>query len=145
MKDTKKLLDLDVLVAQYKSHAPSSMDPRIVKYVQSPSNDDGPLFRCDRPLADNLPGPLLHPTFGEFEDNLHNPYLLTRDDHAFVREFCDKSVQFFGKEIDQQSKIWAIFWEYLKRDISSSKIKAASNIRCDSVSVQLSISHLHYS
>jgi hypothetical protein len=73
----------------------------------------------------------LHPAFGEFEDNLHDPCLLTRDDHAFVREFCDKSLQFFGKEIDRQNVILALLTEYLRRDISSPKIEDGSNISCD--------------
>ena len=41
---------LDTRIAQYKKHAPSSLEPTTVSHLQSPSNGDGPLYRCDRPL-----------------------------------------------------------------------------------------------
>jgi hypothetical protein len=107
------------------------MDAHTVKHFQCASNDDTPLFRCDRPLADILLGPLLYPVFGKFEDNLHNPCLQTRDDYAFVQEFCDKSVRFFKKEIDRQIKIRGLLKQYLKRDITSPRIDGGSSIYCD--------------
>ena len=93
-KDTKTLLDRDALEARYRQHAPSSMDLHTVKHIQFLSNDDGLLFRCDRPLTDTLLGLLLHSIFGEFENNSHNLCLQTRDDHAFVKEFCKRNEPF---------------------------------------------------
>ena len=120
-----------MLEARYRHHAPSSIDPHTVKHVQFPSNDDGPLFRCNRPLTNILPGLLLHLVFGEFEDNLHNLCLQTRDDHAFVKEFCKRSEPFLKKEIDHQNETWGLLKVYLKTNITSPRIEARSGIYCD--------------
>lgn len=73
---------------------------------------------------------MLHPVFGEFEDNLHDLSLQTPGDHAFVREFCDKSGVFFKKEKERENVIWGLLKEYL-RNITSPKIETGSIISCD--------------
>ncbi|KAG0603955.1 hypothetical protein M758_10G133500 [Ceratodon purpureus] len=85
----KALSGPPTIMRRYKEQAPSSFDLHTVRRVQN--HGDGPLFRCDRSHLGTLPGPLLHPIFGEFEDNLQNSTLLTREDHSFVKELCDTS------------------------------------------------------
>ncbi|KAG0603946.1 hypothetical protein M758_10G132700 [Ceratodon purpureus] len=85
----KALSGPPAIMRRYKEQAPSSFDLHTVRRVQN--HVDGPLFRCDRSHLGTLPGPLLHPIFGEFEDNLQNSTLLTREDHSFVKELCDTS------------------------------------------------------
>ena len=91
------------LAAHYTAlYAPSSMDQHTVARVQN-LNGVGALYLCRRPY--NSPGlarPLLHPAFGKFLVDIRDASLPTRDDYAFVREFCIASPTFYKKEADRQ-------------------------------------------
>jgi hypothetical protein len=105
---------------RYREFAPSSMNAKNVRRVQLPQGSElGPLYKCGRPAdAAGLEAPLMHPVFGTFVQNLRNASLPTREDYAFVREFCQKSSEFYDYELDRQTALASLLGPYLKRTMS---------------------------
>ena len=109
---------------RYRDFAPSSMNAKNVRRVQIPQGSElGPLYKCGRPAdAAGLEAPLMHPAFGSFVQNLRNSSLPRREDYAFVREFCQKSSEFYKNEHDRQTALMSLLVPYLKRSVDSRKI-----------------------
>jgi hypothetical protein len=83
------------------------------------------LYKCGRPAdAAGLEAPLMHPVFGTFVQNLRNASLPTREDYAFVREFCQKSSEFYDYELDRQTALASLLGPYLKRTVEPRKINS---------------------
>jgi hypothetical protein len=111
---------------RYREFAPSSMNAKNVRRVQLPQGSElGPLYKCGRPAdAAGLEAPLMHPVFGTFVQNLRNASLPTREDYAFVREFCQKSSEFYDYELDRQTALASLLGPYLKRTVEPRKINS---------------------
>ena len=111
------------LEERYRQFAPSSMTTKKVRRVQLAGSELGPLYKCGRPLdALGLEAPLMHPVFGTFMQNVRNASLPTREDYAFVQEFCLKSSEFYNNERDRQTALKNLLKPYLWRTVDPREI-----------------------
>ena len=109
---------------RYQEYLPSTMNARHVHRVQKlEGSEQGPLYYCGCPIdAAGLGVPLMHPTFGSFVRILRNSSLLTREDYAFVNEFCQTSLEFYKNELARQTTLMSLLVPYLKRNVGPKQI-----------------------